>query len=98
MGQAFKEVIDEECKIDSRVMVMGHLLHGGSPTAYDRVMASRVGAAAIDLIKEKKFGMMAGIQGGEIKPFPLRDVVGKYRTVGDQEYNLLSSLFEGDII
>ncbi|MEK6954238.1 MAG: ATP-dependent 6-phosphofructokinase, partial [Candidatus Micrarchaeota archaeon] len=98
MGQAFKEVIDENCKIDSRVMVMGHLLRGGTPTAYDRVMASRVGAAGVDLIKEKKFGMMAGVSGGEIRPFPLKDVVGKYRTVGNQEYNLLSSLFEGDII
>ncbi|MFH1257551.1 MAG: ATP-dependent 6-phosphofructokinase [Candidatus Micrarchaeota archaeon] len=97
MGHAFKEVIDEKCKMDSRVMVMGHLLRGGSPTAYDRVMASRVGAAAVDFIKEKKFGMMTAMQGGEIKPFPLKEVVGKYRTVSDQEYKLLQSLFEGDL-
>ena len=78
-------------------MVLGHLLRGGSPTAYDRIMASKVGAAAVDFIKEKKFGMMAAIQGGQIAPFPLKDVVGKYKTVSDQEYNLLKSLFEGDI-
>ena len=97
MAQAFKEVIDENCKMDCRVMVLGHLLRGGSPTAYDRIMASKVGAAAVDFIKEKKFGMMAAIQGGQIAPFPLKDVVGKYKTVSDQEYNLLKSLFEGDI-
>ncbi len=97
MAKAFKDVIDEECKVDVRVMVMGHLLRGGSPTAYDRVMASRVGSAAVDLIKEKKYGMMTAVQGGEIKPFPLKEVVGKTKTVGDQEYKLLQSLFEGDV-
>ncbi|MFH1750444.1 MAG: ATP-dependent 6-phosphofructokinase [Candidatus Micrarchaeota archaeon] len=97
MGHAFKEAIDAECKIDSRVMVMGHLLRGGTPTAYDRVMASRVGSAAMEYIRDKKFGMMTAVQSGEIKPYPLKDVVGKYRTVGDQEYELLQCLFEGDI-
>ncbi|HLC47683.1 MAG TPA: ATP-dependent 6-phosphofructokinase [Candidatus Norongarragalinales archaeon] len=97
MGHAFKEAIDEECKIDSRVMVMGHLLRGGTPTAYDRVMASRVGSAAVEYIHDKKFGMMTAVESGEIRPFPLREVVGKYRTVSDQEYELLQCLFEGDI-
>ncbi len=97
MGHAFKECVDANCGMDCRVMVMGHLLRGGTPTAYDRVMAARVGAAAVDFIKDEKFGMMTAMQSGEIRPFPLREVVGKYRTVGDQEYKLLQSLFEGDL-
>ncbi|PIN98146.1 MAG: 6-phosphofructokinase [Candidatus Diapherotrites archaeon CG10_big_fil_rev_8_21_14_0_10_31_34] len=98
LAYAFKELIDEECRIDSRVMVMGHMLRGGTPTAFDRVMASRVGSSAVDFIKEKKFGFMTAVQGGEIKPFPLKEVIEKYKTVSDQEYKLLQSLFEGDVM
>ncbi len=98
LAYAFKEVIDKECKTDVKVMVLGHMLRGGKPTAYDRVMASRVGSMAVDFLKEKKFGMMTAVQGGEIKPFPLTEVIGKYKTVSDQEYKLLQSLFEGDVL
>ncbi len=97
LAYAFKEIIDKQCSTDSRVMVTGYMLRGGSPTAYDRIMASKVGSAAIEFIKEKKFGKMTAVKGGEIKPFPLKEVVEKYRTVSDQEYKLLQSLFEGDI-
>lgn len=97
MARAFKEVIDAECEIDARVMVLGHLLRGGTPTAYDRVMASRIGSAAVEFIKENKFGMMTAVQGGLITPFPLKEIVGKYKTIGDQEYKLLQCLFDGDL-
>lgn len=98
LAYAFKEIIDKNCQVDSRVMVTGHMLRGGSPTAYDRIMASKVGSAAVDFIKEKKFGMMTAVKEGEIKPFPLKEVIEKYKIVSDQEYKLLQSLFEGDII
>ena len=56
-----------------------------------------MGRAAVEYIHDKKFGMMTAVESGEIRPFPLREVVGKYRTVSDQEYELLQCLFEGDI-
>jgi len=98
LAHSFKEIIDKECKVDCRVMVTGYMLRGGSPTAYDRIFASKVGSAAIEFIKEKKFGNMTAVKDGQIKPFPLKEVIGKYKTVSDQEYKLLQSLFEGDIM
>ncbi len=97
LAYTFKEVIDAECKIEARIMVFGHMLRGGTPTAYDRVMASRLGSSAVDFLKQKKFGMMTSVQGGEIKPFPMKKVIGKFKKVSDKEYKLLQSLFEGDV-
>lgn len=64
-----------------RVVIPGHMQRGGSPGAYDRVLASRVGAFGANLILKNEHGYMVGIQNGELKKIPLKDVAGKTKKV-----------------
>lgn len=66
---------------DTRVVVLGHLQRGGAPTAADRVLATRFGAKAMDLILAERFGTMVANQPPSIVPLPLTDVVGRMKTV-----------------
>ena len=63
---ALGKQIEEITGIETRPVVLGHLQRGGSPTAADRVLATRLGAKAVEMIQNKKFGYMAGVKGGEI--------------------------------
>ena len=64
-----------------RITVPGHTQRGGEPCAYDRVIATRVGAKAAELILEGKFGYMVGLKGGETVKVPLEEVAGKLKYV-----------------
>ncbi|WP_303920372.1 6-phosphofructokinase [Treponema berlinense] len=66
---------------DVRVTIPGHTQRGGSPDAYDRILSSRLGAAAAGFIIEKKFGVMAALTGSSITAVPLSDVAGKLKNV-----------------
>jgi 6-phosphofructokinase 1 len=84
----------EKClNVETRVVVLGHLQRGGSPTAYDRVLATRLGIAAIDAIHEAKFGHMVAIKGNKIVSVPLKEVVGKRKTVDLELYDIASVFF-----
>jgi len=84
----------EKCMgIETRVVVLGHLQRGGSPTAFDRILATRYGIAAIDLIHEGKFGYMVATKGNKIVSVPLKDVAGKRKTVDLELYNIASVFF-----
>ncbi|UCC58129.1 MAG: 6-phosphofructokinase [Candidatus Bathyarchaeum sp.] len=85
----------ERCTgIDTRVVVLGHLQRGGSPTAYDRVLATRYGIAAIDLVYNGQFGQMVALRGNKIVSVPLKDVIGKRKTV-DLELYEIAKIFSG---
>ena len=64
-----------------RIVVPGHTQRGGSPDAYDRVVATRLGAAAGRMILEGKYGCMAAFKNNEIVPVPLKEVAGRLKTV-----------------
>lgn len=66
---------------ECRYVVLGHLQRGGSPSAYDRVLASRFGCAAVDLVREKRYGVMVALRSPDIIAVPLEDVVGRTRNV-----------------
>ncbi len=84
----------EKCTgIETRVVVLGHLQRGGSPTAFDRILATRFGIAAIDLAHEGKFDCMVALQGNKIVSVPLKDVVGKRKTVDMELYDIASVFF-----
>jgi len=73
--------ITEKTGQEVRVTVPGHMQRGGEPCPYDRVLATRLGAAAAKLIKEKKYGFMVAMENGEITEVPLEEVAGKLKTV-----------------
>lgn len=64
-----------------RITVPGHTQRGGAPCPYDRVLSTRLGAAAAELILDKNYGNMVGIVDGETKPVPLEEVAGKLKKV-----------------
>lgn len=84
LGGIAEFVCSEVAKItrqESRVTVLGHLQRGGSPTPFDRALATRFGSTAAHLVAEKKFGTMAALQCNEIKAVPLSKAVGMVKTV-----------------
>lgn len=67
--------------IECRVTILGHLLRGGSPTAHDRLLATRFGTEAVHLVARGEFGQMIGLQGQNMGSVPIGDVAGKLRLV-----------------
>jgi len=84
----------EKCTgTETRVVVLGHIQRGGTPTAFDRILGTRFGLEAIDLVHEGKFGHMVGIKGNKIVSVPLKEVVGKRKTVDTKLYEMASVFF-----
>lgn len=82
-GQTMKlsDKLDELTGLESRVTILGHLQRGGTPSAYDRVLATQLGTACADMIEKKQFGIMIAHKNGKAIPVPLKDVVGFRKTV-----------------
>lgn len=75
------EQIEERTGIETRVTVLGHLQRGGSPTAFDRILGSRLGAAAVNLLMEGRYGEMVCLRTPHIASVPLAEAVGEIRRV-----------------
>ncbi len=78
------EQIQEKTEQEVRITIPGHMQRGGSPCPYDRVLSTRLGAAAAELILNKEYGCMVGIQNGETVKVPLEEVAGKLKYVNPQ--------------
>lgn len=73
--------LEEATKLESRVTVLGYLQRGGTPSPYDRVLASQYGVAAADFLAKEKFGNLVALQNNKIVAVPLKDVAGKVKNV-----------------
>src|SRR4030095_13247191 len=73
---------------ETRYVVLGHLQRGGTPTAFDRTLATRFGGKAVDMIMRRQFGKMVANHPPDLVPIPLGEVVGKMKTV-PLDYDLL---------
>ncbi len=73
--------IEKLTGIETRVTVLGHLQRGGRPNPYDRILSTRFGVKAVELVSEGRFGFMVGLRGNEITAESLEDAVGKLKTV-----------------
>jgi 6-phosphofructokinase 1 len=93
VGYYIGKEIEKQVGIETRVVVLGHLQRGGSPTAFDRLLATRYGIAAIDLIHKRNFGYMVALNGKKIVSVPLKNIVGKKKTVDLELYNVASVFF-----
>lgn len=79
------EMIQEETGTEIRITVPGHTQRGGSPCPYDRVLSTRLGAAAAQCILDKEYGYMVGIVNGKTKRIPLGEVAGKLKMVSPDD-------------
>jgi len=93
IGQRLAKEIEKRLGIESRFTVLGHVQRGGSPTAYDRVLATRYGVVAVDLIKKEHFGKMVALRGYKIVPIDLNESVTKLRTVDMDIYDIATTFF-----
>jgi len=95
IGAYLEKEINARTGISTRTVVIGHLQRGGAPSAADRVLASRLGVKAVELISEGSFGYMAALNGEDIVPVPLEKAVGRNRRLDLKLYELVE-LFSGE--
>jgi ATP-dependent phosphofructokinase / diphosphate-dependent phosphofructokinase len=81
IGNWLTEKVEKMTGIESRVSVLGHLQRGGSPTSFDRNLATRFGVEAIHLAARKRFGRMVSLKGQKVASIPLKSVAGQTRII-----------------
>ncbi|HEX7166381.1 MAG TPA: 6-phosphofructokinase [Acidimicrobiales bacterium] len=92
IGQLLAEEIERRTGFETRVTVLGHIQRGGSPTAFDRVLSTRFGVAAIDAVHDGEFGTMVALRDAKIVRVPLGEAVTELKTV-DEELLAIADLF-----
>ncbi len=85
--------IERSCGFETRVTVLGHIQRGGSPTPYDRILATRFGVLATDLVKRKEFGKMVAFQGNKILATDLEEATVARKTVDMDIYKIAEVFF-----
>ncbi len=93
IGYALEREIEQRTGFETRATVLGHVQRGGTPTPFDRVLATRLGLAAIDAVHEDSWGSMAALHGNRIELVPLAEAVAQVRRVPVQEYARYGVLF-----
>ena len=94
IGHTLAKEIEKHMDVETRVTVLGHVQRGGTPTAHDRILATRFGVAAAELIKDENYGKMVALKGNKIVHVSLEDAVSKSKTV-DMELYEIAKLFFG---
>jgi 6-phosphofructokinase 1 len=84
-GEFIAEEIEYETGIETRQTVLGYIQRGGSPTSFDRNLATRMGGHAVELIANQQYGRMVALQGAKITSLDIRDVAGKQKYVSSQD-------------
>jgi ATP-dependent phosphofructokinase / diphosphate-dependent phosphofructokinase len=93
VGQALARDIEARTGYETRVTVLGHVQRGGSPTPRDRVLATRYGLKAADLVHAGEFGQMTALRGDEIVAVSLADAVSELKTVPRHWYDVAKAFF-----
>lgn len=88
IGAVLAEKIEAMTGYETRVTVLGHIQRGGTPTAHDRVLATRYGVEAADCIEDGDFGNMVALQGTKIVRVPLKKIAKKIKTIDKEIYEL----------
>jgi ATP-dependent phosphofructokinase / diphosphate-dependent phosphofructokinase len=93
IGAFIAKEIERETGFEARVTVLGHIQRGGSPTARDRVLATRYGVFACDLVKEGRFGLMAALKGDDVIAVPLAEATRELHLIDPALYDIASVFF-----
>ncbi|NNM04707.1 MAG: ATP-dependent 6-phosphofructokinase [Gemmatimonadetes bacterium] len=81
LAEKIAHTIEENCDVETRSLVLGHLQRGGQPISYDRLLALRFGAAAIELVKRGDFGSMVSLDPPDVRSVPLGEALAKRKNV-----------------
>jgi 6-phosphofructokinase 1 len=93
IGQVLSGLIEARTGYETRVTVLGHIQRGGSPTAFDRVLGTRFGVKAVELVLQGAFGRMVSLRGNAIVAVPLARGTGRLKTVDRDLYNIAKIFF-----
>ena len=93
VGDRLGEEIEDRTGFETRVTVLGHVQRGGSPTAYDRILATRFGLKAADLVEAGQFGQMASLRGSDVVSVSLREATAELKTVTNDWYDVARAFF-----
>lgn len=93
IGNILAEEIQKRTGFETRAVVLGHVQRGGSPTAFDRVLATRLGVFAAELVHEGKWGQMAALKGKDIVGVSLAEATDQLKTVDMKLYEVASTFF-----
>lgn len=97
IGDRLAKALEEKTGFETRAMSLGHVQRGGSPTAFDRVLGTRYGLKAADLVHQKKFGRMVSLQGNKITDVDVRDAVDTLKTIDKELYEQIKVFFGDEI-
>jgi 6-phosphofructokinase 1 len=81
IGDVLARELEKRVGIETRAVVLGHIVRGGPPSAYDRILATRLGVAAMQCVKDGEFGVMVAVRGNVISKVPLVDILGKMKNL-----------------
>ena len=95
IGAWLADEIERRTGFESRPTILGHIQRGGTPTAYDRVLATRFGVAAVEAVHDGAFGMMVALRAGEIVRVPIDEAVSKSKTVDLGLFDGVAGVFTG---
>ena len=93
IGEFIAGTIEKETGYETRISVLGHIQRGGSPTAFDRILGTRFGVKAVELVKENKFGKMVSLRSNKITSVPIEEAVEKRKTVDMGLYDIAQVFF-----
>ena len=93
IGDLVAKEIEKRMGIESRAVVLGHVQRGGTPTAFDRVLGTKFGIAAIDMVHKEQFGMMTSLQGTKVRPVPILEGIKESKTVDKETYEIAKIFF-----
>jgi ATP-dependent phosphofructokinase / diphosphate-dependent phosphofructokinase len=86
--------IEKRTGFETRAVILGHIQRGGSPSAFDRVLATRYGLGAIDMVHRGEFGCMAALRSNKIVSITLSEAISRNRVVDDEMIQIVDGLFE----
>ncbi len=93
IGNLIAELIEKKTGFETRVTVLGHIQRGGSPSAFDRILGTRFGVKAVELVLEKKYGYMASLRGYHIEEMPLEEAAKGIKTLEPHFYEIAKVFF-----
>lgn len=92
VGEILGKLIEQNTGYDTRVSVLGDIQRGGTPTAYDRIIGTRFGFMAVELIKEEKFGKMVSLRDNKILFVDIKEAVSKRKTINLDIYDIAKAV------
>jgi ATP-dependent phosphofructokinase / diphosphate-dependent phosphofructokinase len=94
IGNILAHEIEKRTGFETRSVVLGHIQRGGTPSAFDRMLATRYGLGAIDMVHRGEFGKMAALRGNKIVSVPLADAIASNRKVDQEMMNVATGILD----